>query len=382
MEMSTEQLKRLTSFRKHLHRFPDLSGQEQATAERVGAYLSKCPPDHIATGLGGTGIAAVYEGAAPGPTVAIRCELDALPIPEETGLDHASEITGQGHLCGHDGHMVMVLALAEALSARRPARGRAVLLFQPAEETGKGAMALRADPGFQAISPDMVLSLHNLPGLALGHVLLNRGAANCASRGMKIRLLGKTSHASAPQDGVSPALAVSRLIPGMQALAQGAVLDADYALTTVTHAHLGEPTFGVAPGVAELWVTLRTVTDARMQALVSEARALVQSEAGREGLRAEISFDDIFEACANTPEAVAVLHRACTDGSIPITLTDTPQRFSEDFGQFSKTASAAMFWLGAGEGHPQLHNPDYDFPDALIPVGAGIFLRALRACLG
>ncbi|AAV95372.1 amidohydrolase [Ruegeria pomeroyi] len=380
--MTPGDLARLTALRHALHRAPEISGAEARTAATVAGLLREMGADRVLTGLGGHGVVAVFDSGVAGPSVAIRCELDALPIPEETDLAYASETPGHGHLCGHDGHMVIVLAVGEALAARRPARGRAILIFQPAEETGKGAMALRADPRFAEVAPDTVLSLHNLPGLPLGMVELCARATNCASRGMAIRLFGKTSHAAAPQDGLSPAGVMAALMPRLAALGPGGALDDGFALTTLTHARLGEPTFGVAPGEGALWVTLRTVTDARMATLMGEAEALVRAHAEPAGLRVEISYDDVFEACTNHPAAVDLLAGACRAGDVPLVLTEQPQKFSEDFGQFGKGAEAAMLWLGAGVGHPQLHNPDYDFPDALIPVGAGIFERALRSVLG
>ncbi|UWQ80870.1 amidohydrolase [Leisingera sp. S132] len=380
--MTPERLARLTTLRHALHQIPEVSGAEEKTAAMVADYLRGHCPDQLLTGLGGHGVAAVYEGRAEGPTVLIRCELDGLPIEELSDQPYRSTHAGRGHLCGHDGHMTMVAALAEDLSAQRPAKGRAVLLFQPAEETGKGAAAVIADPAFQQIAPDHAFSLHNLPGLPVGQVALCSGAANCASRGMRIRLTGKTSHAAAPQDGLSPAGAIAQLLPGLAALGGGGDLGPDFALVTLTHARLGEATFGIAPGEGEVWATLRTVTDPRMDQLVADATASVEQVCAAEGLGFSIEFDDVFDACTNHPEAVEMLQAACTAAGNPAQMRDYPQRWSEDFGQFGKQAKAAMFWLGSGEAQPQLHNPDFDFPDAAIPAGAGIILQAVRTLLG
>lgn len=379
--MTPELFARLTRLRRELHQNPELSGQEEQTAARIADVLRETGADRVLTGVGGHGVVAVFESGKPGPVVGIRCELDGLPIQELSDLPYVSQIKGKGHLCGHDGHMAMVLGVAEALKEQRPKKGRVVLIFQPAEETGHGAIAFRADPQFSEISPDIVLSLHNLPGLELGVVELCAGPANCASRGMQIVLTGKTSHAAAPQDGVSPAGALSVLMPALAELGAGGELNDDYALTTVTHANLGERTVGVAPGRAELWVTLRTVSDRRMTRLMTDAEAMVHETAQAEGLTVEITYDEVFEACVNHPETVSVLRQSCVDQGIECRLVDQPQRFSEDFGQFAKSARAAMFWLGSGRDHPQLHNPDYDFPDALIPVGTGIFLNGIDAIL-
>ncbi len=373
----------LVALRHGLHAAPEVSGAEHQTAARIHAELKALGADEILTGLGGTGLAAVFDSGRDGPTLAVRCELDALPIPEEAGLSYASQVPGKAHLCGHDGHMTMVVGVAAALADQRPGKGRVVLIFQPAEETGEGARAYRQAEAFARISPDIILSLHNLPGLALGEVELPGAAANCASRGARIRLLGRTSHAAAPQDGVSPAGALSTLMADLAALGQGGALcDDSYALSTVTHASLGEPTFGVSPGIAELWVTLRTVTDVGMERLQAALTQQVKTRAEAAGLKSEITYHDVFEACVNAPEAVGLIEAACHANDVVIRRVDAPQAFSEDFGQFAKSAQAAMFWLGAGEDHPRLHNPDYDFPDALIPIGTGIFERAIRAALG
>ncbi|SMO44791.1 amidohydrolase [Ruegeria faecimaris] len=380
--MTPEAHARLTRLRHDLHQYPELSGHERETAARITDLLRGFGADHVLTGLGGHGVAAVFDSGQAGPTVGIRCELDGLPIQELGTHLYVSKVPGKGHLCGHDGHMAMVLGVAEDLARHRPQKGRVVLIFQPAEETGQGAIAFRADPQFAKIAPDYVFSLHNLPRLELGAVELCQSSANCASRGMKIILTGKTSHAAAPQDGISPAEAMSELVSKLASLGAGGALDADFALTTVTHARLGEPTFGVAPGKAEIWVTLRTVSDARMQKLMTEAEALARRAASADSLEVEITYDDVFEACVNHSDAVSIIATACAERGVPCHSTKAPQKFSEDFGQFGKGAKTAMFWLGSGQDHPQLHNPDYDFPDALIPVGVDVFVAAIRSLNG
>nr|WP_174822426.1 amidohydrolase [Ruegeria atlantica] len=369
----------MTRLRHDLHQYPELSGQESETAARMAELLREYGADQVLTGLGGHGVAAIFDGGQPGPTVGIRCELDGLPIQELNTQPYVSKVPGKGHLCGHDGHMTIVLGVAEELTRQRPTKGRVVLIFQPAEETGQGAIAFRADLKFDQIAPDYVFSLHNLPGLKLGAVELCEGPANCASRGMRVTLTGKTSHAAAPQDGISPARAVSELMLKLADLGAGGALDTDFALTTVTHASLGEATFGISPGQAEIWVTLRTVSDRRMKSLMAEAEALARNAASADGLAVAVTYDDVFEACTNHDEAVRTIVTACTERGVPCELTETPQKFSEDFGQFGKGAKAAMFWLGSGQDHPQLHNPDYDFPDALIPVGVDVFVAAIRS---
>jgi amidohydrolase len=382
MVLTNQDMVELVAFRRKLHRMPELSREEAQTAREVQAFLKSTGPDRIITGLGGHGVAAIYDGRAPGPTVMVRSELDGLPIEEISSAPHRSATPGKAHLCGHDGHMAILAALARALGRQRPQRGRVVLMFQPAEEDGSGAAAVVADPKFRQIAPDYAFALHNLPGLPFGKVALADGPVNCASRGMRIVLSGKTAHASMPETGTSPVNAVAGLMPALTALGEGGPLDEGFAMITVTHAKVGEAAFGVAPGRAEIWATLRTLTDAGMEDLCARAEHLVLSRAREQGLGVEIAYDDIFHHCENAPEAVAHLQRALKAEGVPFDRGNLPIRASEDFGRFGETASSAMFFLGAGENHPSLHNPDYDFPDDLIGIGARVFLRTLRDLLG
>jgi len=384
MFLSDGELSEIKAFRRELHRNPEVSGDEARTALRVKEELSLTGPDSVVTCIGGHGLAAIYEGAEPGPTVLIRAELDGLPIQEISNVAHRSTVPGKGHLCGHDGHMAILMALAKGLGRNRPARGQAILMFQPAEENGAGASAVLADPKFAALAPDMSLSLHNFPGVRLGHVLLREGPVNCASRGMKIVLRGKTSHASYPEQGIAPTFAMARLLGDLTAMGSNGPLGPDYSLVTVTHARLGEPAFGISPGEAQIWATLRTLTDEAMTALVSRAEEVVRTAARVGQLQVDISYEDVFRQCYNSAEAVEELRRALDEEGVSHEAASSllPMKASEDFGLFRTVAPAAMFFLGAGEDHPRLHNPDYDFPDELIAIGARVFMRTIRNILG
>jgi amidohydrolase len=312
----------------------------------------------------------------------IRAELDGLPIAEISDAPHRSRVAGMGHLCGHDGHMATLAAVARGLGRRRPLRGRAVLLFQPAEENGSGAAAVVADPKFTDIAPDLAFAYHNMPGLPLGRAALRAGPVSCASRGLRIALTGKITHASMPEFGVSPMRALSELMPALTALGRGGTLDAGYSLITVTHAQMGERAFGIAPGHAEIWATLRTLTDEGMAGLVESAERLAREAAAESGLDLDMAYDDVFGHCENAPEAVAYLSRALDAEGVSWEGAGLPMRASEDFGRFGHDAPAAMFLLGAGERHPSLHSSDYDFPDELIAIAARVMMGALRDVLG
>jgi amidohydrolase len=372
----------LTAWRRKLHQQPEISNEEQRTASEVAGFIGETKPDSILTRLGGHGVAAVYESGKPGPTVMFRSELDALPIQEISGVSHASLVPGKSHMCGHDGHTAILGALGRQFGRQRPARGRVVLMFQPAEETGNGAADVVADPRFGEIAPDFAFSLHNLPGVPFGQVRIRTGVVNCASRGMRIVLEGKTAHSSMPETGVSPMLAISELMPSLPKLGSGTFADDEFGMVTITHAAMGEAVFGIAPGYGEVWATLRTRRDERMANLCAAAESLVMKIASRNRLSARFDYHEIFVASVNASDAVEHLQRALDEEGILHAEDGLPMRASEDFGVFGHNASSAMFFLGAGEQHPALHNPDYDFPDDLIPIGSKVFMRTARNILG
>ncbi|MEF1311397.1 amidohydrolase [Vibrio mytili] len=367
-------------FRQTLHQFPELSNQECATAQRIVEQFSQFSPDRVMTGLGGHGIAFVYQGMSPGPTTLIRCELDALPIEETNTFAYRSVHQGVSHKCGHDGHMAIVSSLGEFLSTQRPEKGRVVLAFQPAEETGEGAINMVNDPEFSELMPDFAFALHNYPGLPLGHVAVKAGPFNCASRGLIVRLTGKTSHAAHPENGISPAIAMCDIIKELNVLP--GTLD-ERCWVTVIHAKLGEVAFGTAPGEAVVMATLRSESNGAMETLVEAATALAKESAERHGLSWDLEWQDVFQASVNSELGCELVVQACQDTNTPCAILDEPMRWSEDFGQFTAVAKqGAMFVLGSGQNSPQLHNPDYDFPDELTPVGRAIFASLIEKING
>ncbi len=363
---------RLTTLRRTLHANPELSSQESQTARRILEFMNGMRPDRIIQGIGGHGLAVVFEGAEPGPAVGFRCELDALPIQEVNQFAHRSKTEGVSHKCGHDGHMAVIAGLGCLASRRRPRRGKLVLIFQPAEETGLGGPRYVADKAFEPHVLDEVYALHNLPDYPHGTVVLRDGAFTCASKGLTVRLHGATAHAASPEDGVSPALPMCRIIEGLTELPSTGELQAVFCRVTVVGSRLGEAAFGTAPGYAEIWATLRTDSDEAMCALTVAAEELVAQAADAGGLRYETGYCDEFAVTRNHTEAVARIERSAAKLDCPVVRLPEALRFSEDFGCFTQNTSGAMFGLGSGPG-PKLHNADYDFPDSLIPVGLALF---------
>jgi amidohydrolase len=360
----------LVSLRRELHAHPEPSGREIGTAACLREFLLPCNPSRVFDNLGGHGLAVVFsapDGAA-GPTVALRAELDALPIRERGERPHASRDPAVAHACGHDGHMAALCGVAANRRERPLVRGRLVLLFQPAEETGQGARAVIADSRWRDLEVDYVYAVHNLPGYALGEVLLREGVVTVGSIGLIIRLEGRTAHAAHPEQGISPAATLSRLVPALAGLPTALSTAAPLAMVTVVHARLGDLAFGTLPGSAEIMCTLRADDEGLLAELRRLADALVGREAQADGLHHRLSWVEEFPVTENDAEALAVAARAAAAAGLaagePV---ESPFRWSEDLGWFLREASGALVGIGSGHDQPVLHAPDFDYPDALLP---------------
>lgn len=374
----------LVKLRRQLHAHPELSGKEAGTTACLREFLVTCNPQRLLDRLGGHGLAAIFTAPdqAEGPTIVLRAELDALPVAELGDRPHASRRAGISHACGHDGHLAMLCGLARGLRSDPLKRGRLVLLCQPSEETGQGARAVLDDPRWQQLAIDQVFALHNLPGHPLGSVMLRAGPVTAGSVGLVIRLIGRTAHAAYPEDGLSPALAMSRLVPRLVSLPIDLEDRGHLALVTIVHARLGVIAFGTTPGEAEIMATLRSDDEMVLEELKSRAVVSARDEASADGLDCEITWVEEFPVTINHPRSVVRARRAARTAGLAIARPpESPFRWSEDFGWFMRRTPGSLVGLGAGEDQPVLHAPDYDFPDALLPIGVR-FYEALLVELG
>lgn len=367
----------MLSWRHQLHAFPEVSGQEVQTATRIAQCLRECAADAVIENLGGTGVLGVFESHQPGPCTLLRAELDALPIPETNVFAHRSSIPDAAHLCGHDGHMSILLGLAATLQQHPPRRGKVLLLFQPAEETGQGAQQVLADTRWQTIQPDWVFALHNLPGYPVGQVVWREGPFNAAVKSLVLRWQGKTAHAAEPEKGKNPVRAMAELVLQLPAMEVSNAVEPDFCLITPVHQLVGSPAYGTAAGYGELHLTLRTWSEATMESVAHKLLKTAATLAKRDGLALDYSWTEAFTASYNDPAAVELLKEAMNQGAIPNRNSPEPMRWGEDFGAFTQSYPGAMVGLGAGKDHPALHRPDYDFPDELSVMGLHLWLQVL-----
>ena len=367
--------------RRDLHQHPELSGQEQLTSQGIASFLRQHHDTEILTGLGGHGLAAVYTFSTKGPTIVIRCELDALPIEETNSFDHRSVHPGVSHKCGHDGHMAIVAGLVLWLREQPLRNGKVVLLFQPAEETGAGAEALLKDERFRRLAPDYVFALHNLPGEESGTIIVKDGVFTATVLSVALLLQGKVAHASEPENGINPALAMAEITKSLAALAQPHIHQQDFALLTAVYSRLGEKAYGISAGNGELHYTLRTWSEGRMQGLKEDLLKVSETVCTQHGLRLTTGWFDYFPAVVNNEDCNSLVKQAATANDYPLKQRTTPFKFGEDFGWFSKEYKTAFFGLGAGCNMPALHHNDYDYPDEITERGIRMFGSIIKELL-
>lgn len=362
----------LVSLRKELHAGPELSGREHKTSGRIAGILEELNPDILRENIGGTGVAALFRGEEKGPLIMVRSELDALPIQEVNDFEYRSVIDGVSHKCGHDGHMAIAVGVARYFSKNRPGRGGIMVLFQPSEENGEGAQRVMEDPFMKEMRPDFVLALHNLPGYPVNRIVLSNEVFASASKGLIVRLNGKTAHAAEPEKGLSPAMAVSDIIRELMQL-QNEPIFRSFVLLTIIHVRIGEIAFGTTPDKAVVMATLRAFDNNEMELLSEKAVDIVEQNARHYGLRCDVSWTEEFLATENDMRVNKVVENVAHRKGYDVSHLKQPFKWSEDFSCFTREIPGALFGLGAGENHPELHNPDYDFPDELIETGVTMF---------
>ncbi len=366
-------LKELIAFRKELHAWPGLSGQEDETASRILRFIGAETADEVYSGVGGHGLLFVFEGKEKGPHTVFRADIDALPIQETGKHAYKSRIPGIAHLCGHDGHTAAMAGFARFLGKHRPEKGKIALLFQPAEETGQGALAVMENNHFKAFKTDYIFGFHNIPGYPKGQILLKNGSFAAASCGLNIELNGKTSHAAYPEAGLNPAVALAEIIQSWTGIASAQNDFLDMVLLTIVHARLGEKALGTSPAYGQIIATLRANRQDDMDKLTEKALNTALEIAKRHKLEVNYGMEEPFPATINHDDAMKVLKDAVQESGLDHEYLMEAFRWSEDFGVYTKSISGAFFGIGSGQNHPVLHNPDYDFPDDILTTAIELY---------
>jgi amidohydrolase len=381
------QAERVRAWRRDIHQHPELSNREVRTAKLVAGHLAGLGYE-VRTGVAHTGVIGVLRGG-PGRVVALRADMDALPVVEETGLPFASRErasyagrdVGVMHACGHDAHTAILMGVAEELAARRAElAGTVVLLFQPAEEGAPpgergGAELMLEEGAFSSPSPDAVFGLHVTPELPTGRLGVRSGAAMASSDRLTIRVKGRQSHAAYPWQGIDPIAAASRIVLALEALPARQV-DARIPSVVSIGAIHGGVRHNIIPGEVELLGTIRALDRAQREALHEKVRRTAEHTAQASGAEAEVEIDEGNPMVWNDPALLVrmrpALERAAGAGRVEDVL---PWTGAEDFAFYGQQVPALFFWLGvrppgvAASDATPLHTPRFDLDEHALPLG-------------
>ena len=410
-------LEAVIALRHELHKFPELSMQEQETARRLKNFL--CEYTNAKIIEQGGWFYAIIPGKDHSKKIAFRADMDALPMDEGLGLPYASVNKGVSHKCGHDGHSAVLCGLAMALTEYEPACD-VYLIFQHGEEIGAGARKCCKILKQEGISE--IYAFHNLSGYPQGTVVYRRGQTQPASEGIRFRFQGKPSHASEPEKGKNPAQLISRMVLYAGEMAGAGVEVSDpaseeLALCTVTGVRVGTGDFGISPGEGELCVTLRAEREECLkemeEGLIRFAREEVlqedrclqtgKTEADTDnsfrhnevkksafytdtssyesgsGFSMSYSIHDAFPETRNHDACLKRVIYAAQEAGIDVCEMQEMWRASEDFGWYLKECPGAMIYIGNGEGYPALHTSKYDFNDRIIETAVTLFAELCKS---
>jgi len=371
------------TWRREIHQNPELLYDVDLTAKYVADRLRAFGCDAVATSVGRTGVVGVIRGAkgSSGRAIGLRADMDALPIEEATNLPYRSRNPGKMHACGHDGHTAMLLGAARQLAQTRNFAGNAVVIFQPAEEGGAGALAMIDDGLMERFGIEEVYGMHNWPALPVGSFMLRKGPLMAAADEITISLEGRGAHAAMPHHGVDPVVAGAQIVLALQTIAARNADPLDACVVSISQFHAGTAN-NIIPQSAWLNGTARTLkaqTRDMVERRIHEIAAGLASAAGAE---AKVEYRRNYPATVNhakqTDFAAAIARKIAGDSRVD---TDAvPVMGAEDFSFMLEARPGAFIFLGNGDS-AKLHHPAYDFNDEALPYGISYWVELAETAL-
>ena len=380
----------IAALRKDIHAHPELCFQEVRTADVVASKLAEWGiPMH--RGMGTTGVVGILKAGTSERAIALRADMDALPMQEFNTFAHTSRYAGKMHACGHDGHTAMLLGAAQHFAEHRNFDGTVYLVFQPAEEGGGGAREMIKDGLFEQFPVEAVFGMHNWPGMAAGSFAVSPGPVMASSNEFKITITGKGGHAAMPHNAIDPVVVACQLVQGFQTIVSRNVKPIDAGVISVTMLHAGEAT-NVIPDHCVMQGTVRTFSIEVLDLIERRMREMSQSLCAAFNTRVEFSFKRNYPPTINAPRESAFARRVMEDmvGADKV-FTQEPTMGAEDFSFMLQAKPGCYVFIGNGDGDHRtmghgagpctLHNPSYDFNDELLPLGATYWVKLAEAWL-
>ena len=368
----------MAGWRRHLHMNPELGLDCHRTAAFVAERLREFGVDEIHEGIATSGLVAVINGQGDGPVTGLRADMDALPMDEETGAEWKSQVPGRMHACGHDGHTAMLLGAAKYLSETRNFSGKAVLIFQPAEETIGGGRIMVEEGIMDRFGVGEVYALHTDPFGGLGEFRTRPGPLMAAVDDFEIFLTGKGGHAAYPDDCIDPLPAAAAILQAMQTVVSRNVSPLERLVVSVTQIH-GGSAMNIIPEQATLAGTVRSFSPAVRDMAERRIAEIVEAQAKVYGVAARLDYQRNYPATVNheaqTDKGAKIAREVAGEDRVITNLP--PEMGAEDFSYMLEARPGAFFFLGQGAG-PSVHHPKFDFNDEAAPYGASFFARLIE----
>ncbi|RAR41233.1 M20 peptidase aminoacylase family protein [Paenibacillus sp. MDMC362] len=370
-------IQRIMEIRRHLHRYPELSNEEFETTQLIRGWLEEAGI-RVAEYPLATGIIAEVGGLQEGPIIALRADIDALPVQEETGLPYASAIPGKMHACGHDFHTAALIGTAYALKQReRELRGTVRLIFQPAEEKAKGARQVIDSGALQDVQA--IFGMHNKPDLPVGTIGIKEGPLMAAADGFVVEVAGKGSHAAVPESGLDPIVAASNIITALQSIVSRNVSPLKSAVISVTKLHSGTA-WNVIPDKALLEGTIRTFDNDVRQQVLERFNQVVEGVAAAFGTTAAVRWIEGPPPVHNDRRLAELGYVAAAEAGYEAVIP-VPSPAGEDFAVYQREVPGLFVFMGTA-GTQEWHHPAFDLDERAIPVSIEFFTRLAERALG
>lgn len=381
----TAALDAFVMLRRQIHAAPEIGGDTPGTAALVADTLQPLGYT-VHRQVGGHGVVGVLKVGDSPRSIGLRADMDALPMTEKNAFAHASKVPGRMHACGHDGHTAILLAAAAQLAATRQFNGTLNLIFQPDEEGLAGARAMIDDGLFERFPCDSVYALHNMPGLPVGTCVVQAGPTMASSQRVSIRITGKGGHGAMPELSVDPIMALHSLIGAIQTIKSRNLSVDDHAVISIGMIQAGT-VYNIIPDEACMLLSVRTDTAETQQKINSRIKALARGHAQAFGVEIDVQFTQLAPALCNSEQESALLRESLrplfADGAL---LDKLPKKVmgTEDFAYMLQARPGCYFMLGNGTGEfhgCSVHNPHYDFNDALVKIGADCWVKWVQDAL-
>ena len=368
----------MKAWRRHLHANPETGLDCHKTAAFVVERLRAFGVDEIHEGIAETGVVAIIAGQGDGPVTGLRADMDALPMTEETGAEHASTVAGKMHACGHDGHTAMLLGAARYLAETRNFAGRVALIFQPAEETIGGGRLMVEAGMMDRFGIEEVFAIHCDPSSPEGHFSTRPGPIMAAVDDFVITLTGRGGHAARPHSCIDPIPAAMGLGLAMQTIAARNTDPMDRIVVSITQVHAGSA-MNVIPETAMIAGTVRTFSAEVRDMAEARIRALAEAHAAGSDLQVHIDYDRSYPATVNHADQTAFAAEVARElaGDAAVNADCAPVMGAEDFSYMLEARPGAYLKLGQGIGHG-VHHPKFDFNDDVAPLGASFLVKLLE----